>query len=578
MLDYIKKISWYIVSNKKRYILIVIFLMLANLLDIIPPQLIGRTIDLINNGELTAAMTRNILLIFIGVIISTYVVSYWWGYLLFEGAIKIESILRSRLMRKFLLLSPGFYERSKTGDLMAKATNDLKTVNMATGFGIITLLDATTFLLTIILVMGITISWPLTIFALLPLPLLAVVESRLGKMINTRHKASQEAFGVMNDAVLEVVEGVRLTRSYVQESAENKRFHKLTDNYLKKFMKVEQLDAFFQPLTIIVVSLSIAISFGYGAVLVNNGVITVGELITFNVYLNMLIWPMFALGMLFNIMERGNASYDRIQGVLDESDDLNDSGDQEINGTLFNFDDVTFKCPSGEYNSLENITLELNKGETLGIVGKTGSGKSTFIKQLLKIYPEGTGNLIIDGLNISTLDRKKLRDKLGYVSQENILFSKTVRENILFGKPDASPRELDEAIRLSAFDEDLKRMPDGLDTLVGEKGVSLSGGQKQRISIARSLIKSPDILILDDALSAVDARTEQRIINHIKENRTGKTTIIITHRLSAVHHADKIIVLDKGKIVEEGTHDMLSKGRGWYGEQNDYFLTGGDSE
>ena len=577
MLDYIRKISWYIFSNKKRYTLIVLFLLIANVLDIIPPQLIGRTIDLINNGEMTETIMWNILLIFAAVIVLTYVVSYWWGYLLFEGAIKIESIIRSRLMRKFLLLSPGFYERSKTGDLMAKATNDLKTVNMATGFGIITLLDSTTFLLTIVLVMGFTISWQLTFFALLPLPLLAVIEQRLGKMINKRHKSSQEAFGVMNDAVLEVVEGVRLTRSYVQEDAENKRFHSLTENYLNKFMKVEKLDAFFQPLSIIVVSSSIAISFGYGAVLVNNGIITVGELITFNVYLNMLIWPMFALGMLFNIMERGNASYDRIQNVLDETDDLNVSGEATVQETNFNFNEVTFKYPTGKHNSLENITIELNRGETLGIVGKTGSGKSTFIKQLLKIYPEGSGDLIIDGMNISNLNREKLRDKLGYVSQENILFSRTVRENIMFGKPDATEAELMEAIRLSAFDEDLARMPEGLDTLVGEKGVSLSGGQKQRISIARSLIKQPDILILDDALSAVDARTEQRIINHIKNNRKGKTTIIITHRLSAVHHADKIIVLENGKIVESGTHQELSNGHGWYSEQNDYFITGGES-
>ena len=577
MLDYIRKISWYIFSNKKRYTLIVLFLLIANVMDIIPPQLIGRTIDLINNGELTKEITRNILIIFAAVIVLAYIVSYWWGYLLFEGAIKIESIIRSRLMRKFLLLSPSFYEKSKTGDLMAKATNDLKTVNMATGFGIITLLDSTTFLLTIILVMGYTISWQLTFFALLPLPLLAIIEQRLGKMINKRHKSSQEAFGVMNDAVLEVVEGVRLTRSYVQEDAENRRFHSLTENYLNKFMKVEKLDAFFQPLTIIVVSSSIAISFGYGAVLVNNGIITVGELITFNVYLNMLIWPMFALGMLFNIMERGNASYDRIQNVLDETDDLNDIGEATVKETNFNFNEVTFKYPTAQHNSLEDITIELNRGETLGIVGKTGSGKSTFIKQLLKIYPEGSGDLIIDGVNISSLNREKLRDKLGYVSQENILFSRTVRENIMFGKPDATEAELTEAIKLSAFDEDLARMTEGLETLVGEKGVSLSGGQKQRISIARSLIKQPDILILDDALSAVDARTEQRIINHIKNNRQGKTTIIITHRLSAVHHADKIIVLENGSIVESGTHKQLSDGEGWYSEQNDYFITGGES-
>ena len=285
---------------------------------------------------------------------------------------------------------------------------------------------------------------------------------------------------------------------------------------------------------------------------------------------------MYALGMLFNIMERGNASYDRIQGVLDEVDVLDETGDQSVSDTGLSFKDVTFKYPLSTHNNLEDITVELSKGETLGIVGKTGSGKSTFIKQLLRIYPEASGNLLIDGQNISTLDRQSLRDKLGYVSQENILFSRTVKENILFGKEDASDEELKSAIELSAFDEDLKRMPEGLDTLVGEKGISLSGGQKQRISIARSLIKDPDILILDDALSAVDARTEARIINHIRTHRQGKTTIIITHRLSAVHHADKIIVLEKGRIVESGSHEALSKAGNWYSEQNDYYLTGGD--
>lgn len=575
MFSYIKKIGWYIRENKKRYIIIFVLLMMSNLLDIIPPQLIGRTIDFINNDTMTHTLIWQIIIVFLLVIILSYAGTYFWGFLLFEGAIKIENILRSRLMKKFLAFSPSFYEKNKTGDLMAKSTNDLKTIYMSTGFGVITLLDATTFLLTIVLVMGFSISWPLTFFALLPLPLLAILEQRLGKKINKNHKTAQESFGVMNDAVLEVVEGVRLTRSYVQETQEAGRFHQLTENYLKKYMKVEKLDAFFQPLTILVVSLSIAISFGYGAELVNNGSITVGQLITFNVYLNMLIWPMYALGMLFNVMERGNASYDRIQQVLDEKDVLDYEGMKVVEAPEFSFNNVTFKYPLSKHNNLEDITVELNKGETLGIVGKTGSGKSTFIKQLLRIYPEGSGDLIIDGLNVSELDRDKLRDKLGYVSQENILFSRTVKENILFGKPDATDEELQQAIELSAFDEDLKRMPDGLDTLVGEKGVSLSGGQKQRISIARSLIKNPDILILDDALSAVDARTEQRIINHIREKRQGKTTIIVTHRLSAVHHADKIIVLENGRIAQEGKHEELSKREGWYKDQNQYYIKGG---
>lgn len=556
--------------------MIVLLLIMTNILEVIPPQLIGRTIDMINLETLTFEMMWIIFGIFMASVIITYAMHYGWAYLLFGGAYRIESILRMKLMQKFLSLSPSFYERNKTGDLMAKATNDLKSVNMATGFGIITLLDSTTFMFTIIAVMAITISWQLTLVALLPLPLLIVIEMILGRMIHKRHMKSQEAFGTMNESALEVVEGVRLTRSYVQEDAEKERFKGMTTDYLKKFMTVERLEALFQPLTIFIVSTSFIIAFGYGAVLVNDGVMTVGEVVTFYVYLNMLIWPMFAIGMLFNVMQRGNASLDRINEVLDKDDDVGDVATKSFSDTTIDFDEVNFKYPSSDRQNLRNVTINLNSGESLGIVGKTGSGKTTLIKQLLKIYPPGTGRLVIDSINITELNKKELREKIGYVSQENILFSRTVRENILFGNPNASEAELEAAISNSAFDTDLARMPEGLDTLVGEKGIALSGGQKQRISIARSLIKDPDILILDDALSAVDAKTELRIINNIKETRHGKTTIIVTHRLSAIQHADVIVVLDEGQIVEMGRHTDLSQNNGWYSEQNQYYLSGGD--
>ena len=558
--------------------MIVLLLVATNILEVIPPQLIGRTIDAINLETLTFEMMWIIFGIFMFSVILTYVMHYGWAYLLFGGAYKIESILRMKLMQKFLTLSPSFYEKNKTGDLMAKATNDLRSVNMATGFGIITLLDSTTFMITIISVMAITISWQLTLVALLPLPLLIIIEVQLGRMIHKNHTKAQEAFGTMNESALEVVEGVRMTRSYVQEDAEKERFKGMTTSYLNKFMTVAKLEALFQPLTIFVVSMSFIIAFGYGAVLVNNGTITVGEVVSFNIYLNMLIWPMFALGMLFNVMQRGNASLDRINDVLDKEDDVGDDASEMLSDTTIDFDEVSFKYPSSHRQNLKNVTINLNSGESLGIVGKTGSGKTTLIKQLLKIYPPGTGQLVIDGINITKLNKKELREKIGYVSQENILFSRTVKENILFGNPNATEAELEAAIVNSAFDSDLARMPKGLHTLVGEKGVALSGGQKQRISIARSLIKDPDILILDDALSAVDAKTELRIINNIKETRAGKTTIIVTHRLSAVQHADVIVVLDDGEIVEMGRHSTLSKNDGWYSEQNRYYLTGGDGD
>lgn len=578
MFDVLSKLSWFFKQEKKRYIIAIIVLLIANVVEVIPPWLIGQTIDAVNLKTLNASKFNWIMLVFLITIILSYVINFLWRYLLFNGSQLLESIMRRKLMAKFLTMSPGFYEKNRTGDLMAKATNDLSAIRMTVGFGILTLVDSTTYMITIIATMAVLVSWKLTLAALLPLPFLAIIEQKLGKMIHERYIVSQDAFGEMNDSVLESIEGVRVSKAFAQEENLNERFRRMTTDVVNKFIHVEKLDALFKPLTIIITALSFMIALGYGSFLVNQGEITVGALISFNVYLNMLIWPMFAIGMLFNIMQRGNASLDRVMETLDAQDALMEPiGHVVPDDHNVAFEAVTFQYPSSETVNLSNISIHLDTGDTLGIVGPTGSGKTTLIKQILKEYPLGRGVITLGNVNLDRLTKKEVRDKIGYVSQENILFSRTIRENIKFGKDDATEEEIAEAIRLANFNEDIKRLPSGLDTLVGEKGIAISGGQKQRISIARAMIKNPDILILDDSLSAVDAKTETAIIENIESSRKGKTTIISTHRLSAVQHAEHIVVLAEGVIVQEGTHDELIAQNGWYKEQFDRQQLGGES-
>ncbi|WP_414055109.1 ABC transporter ATP-binding protein [Macrococcus equi] len=576
MLDVLFKLSWFFKQEKKRYIIAIILLLCANITEIIPPWLIGKTIDYIQLKTLTKDKFTWIIVIFSITLMISYVINFLWRYLLFNGSQILESIMRRRMMAKFLTMSPGFYEKNRTGDLMAKATNDLSAIRQTVGFGILTLVDSTTYMLTIIATMTIAISWKLTLAALIPLPMLAYIEQRLGKKIHERYMISQDAFGEMNDSVLESIEGVRVTRAFAQEQQLVQQFRNMTADVVNKFIHVEKLDALFKPITIIVTSLSFMISLGYGSYLVNLGEISVGELITFNVYLNMLVWPMFAIGLLFNIMQRGNASLDRVMETLNTQDVMQDNVSLIPNDHNVTFQAVSFKYPTSSKRNLKNINIKLNAGETLGIVGPTGSGKTTLIKQILKEYPMGEGFVKIGGLNLNQLSKVEVRKKIGYVSQENILFSKSIKENIKFGKDDATDAEIDEAVHLANFTEDIKRLPHGLETLVGEKGIAISGGQKQRISIARAMIKNPDILILDDSLSAVDAKTETAIIKNIQASRYGKTTIITTHRLSAVQHADLIIVLDNGEIIEFGKHDDLIKNNGWYKSQFDRQQLGGE--
>ncbi len=571
MFSVLGKLSWFFKQHWKRYAVAVSLLIVVSILDVVPPKIIGIAIDDIQFGQMTGERLRELLLFFTALLILSYGITYVWMYQLFGGAHLIERILRYRFMRHLLSMTPSFYEKNRTGDLMARATNDLKAISLTAGFGILTLVDSTIFMIIIIFVMGFTISWKLTLAALIPLPLMALAINYFGKLIHKRFTVAQDAFGDLNDNVLESIAGVRVIRAYVQEKADEQRFKNMTEDVYEKNIAVAKVDALFEPTIKILVGLSYVIGLGYGAYLVFHQMITLGELVSFNIYLGMLIWPMFAVGELINILQRGNASLDRVNEVLAYEEDVKDVKEPvtlDIPEEIV-FSHVTFQYPTANTANLQNINLKVERGQTIGIVGKTGSGKTTLLKQLIREYPLGTGEILISGQPIEKILLDTLHSWIGYVPQEQILFSRTIRENLQFGKEKVTEHEIQEALRLASFENDLSVLPKGLETLVGEKGVALSGGQKQRISIARALIKDPEILLLDDAMSAVDGKTEAKIIENIRQERKGKTTFISAHRISAVQHADWIIVMDEGKIVEEGTHDQLIQLGKWYKTQYD---------
>ncbi|MCF6095220.1 ATP-binding cassette domain-containing protein [Microaerobacter geothermalis] len=564
-----KKLGWFFREQWKKYTLGIILLVVIDLMVLIPPKLIGEVIDFIRSGTLTSESLNQTVLLIMFIAVMLYVLRYYWRYFLFGGSLLLEKTLRSKLFHYLTKMTPSFYHRSRTGDLMALATNDINAIEMTAGLGVLTLVDSIVMTLITFVTMVTVISWKLTLAALIPMPFLAWATSFYGRLLHKRFFDAQEAFGRMNDHVQESISGVRVIRSFVQEKADIHAFEKVSSDVLDKNIRVSRIDALFEPTISTIISSSFLIALAYGAFLVFNSEISLGELVSFNLYLGLLIWPMFAFGWLFNIVQRGNASLDRLENLFQQKPDVEEK-ENSISIAVpesIEMRDFTFFYPGSQSPAIKHISFQLERGQTLGVVGKTGSGKSTLLKQLLYLFPIEENKIFINNVPLEKISLSALRGWVGYVPQEHLLFSKTIQENITFGKPDATFEELVHILNVASLIKDIEQFPEGLDTLIGEKGVMLSGGQKQRIAIARALLTNPEILILDDSLSAVDAKTEERILENIRKERRGKTTIIAAHRLSAIHHADLILVLDQGEMIEKGTHDSLMATQGWYSEQ-----------
>lgn len=560
----LKKLSWFFKLEKWPYITGILALSLVSLLNLLPPRVIGEVIDQIASRDLTNLELAYQLFLLVLSALAMYALRFVWRKYILGTANRLGRILRYRLFEHFTHMSPSFYQTYRTGDLMAHATNDINAVVGVAGGGVMSAVDASITALVTVLTMFFVLDWRLTLIAILPLPFMAWGTSLIGRKNHESFKAAQEAFSDLNNKVQESVSGIKVTKSFGYQDAETAAFARINQDVFKKNILAAKYNALFDPMVLIFVGLSYLLTLIFGGLFISQGQLTVGELVTFITYLDMLVWPLQAMGYLFNISQRGAVSYERIESLLAQESDVTEvaSPIKDIkNGRL---DYSIQKFAYDDRPTLRDIHFSIDQGQTLGIVGVTGSGKTTLLRLLLREQDIQEGSIYLAGHDIRDYSLSALRSLIGYVPQDQILFATSIRDNIRFGNPSLSDEDVIAVTKLCGIYEDIMQMPDGFDTLVGERGVSLSGGQKQRLAMCRALILNPDILILDDSLSAVDAKTEHLILDNLKRERSGKTTLITAHRLSAVVHADLILVLDQGRVIESGSHQELLTQDGWY--------------
>ncbi len=569
-MEQVRFIWKYIKRHKWQYIGGIITLFILDFANLYIPKVTG----IITDGLAAHTMDMDGVLRNIGIILgiglTLAVGRFLWRYFIFGASRSIEHEIRDNMFEHLETLDVEYYNEHKTGDLMTRFTSDLNAVRMAIGPAVIAAFDAVVMTVMVIGQMMVYVNLKLTLVAIIPMIFIAFGELYYGKIMQKRYLERQEAVSDLTDFVQESFSGVRVVKAFVRERSQIKAFAKANANAKKKNLRIAQMESVVIPLLDVVIGISSLLTLLYGGYLALAGEITIGRFVAFNQYITMLVWPMLACGEAINAFSQGGAGIRRIQEVFEEKPEIADRTDvakadqiRKIRGDI-RLRHLTFIHRGHSEPTLKDISLDIKAGTTLAVIGRTGNGKSTLVNLLLHLYDVKSGMIFIDGMDINSIPLKTLRENIAYVPQDNFLFSDTLKSNIAFGTDNEEMDEIIRATKTACIHDNIIAFPDGYDTIVGERGVTLSGGQKQRSSIARALKKDAPILILDDALSAVDTDTEEKILKNLKENRRGKTTILIAHRISTIQNADVILVLEDGEAKECGNHRELMELGGIY--------------